>query len=174
MHEMSSNRSWTSPTPDEEGAATPADLFRRHAQAVFAVCLANAHNYHDAEDIMQAVFLKAVAKAASLRKPGSARAWLLQVARRECVDFQRRRKRPEPLAEEPPTRTAGGNALCERLHDAVRKLPQNYREAIVLYYLDGRDCSGVAASLGITEQAVRQRLVRARVMLHDLLEEQQP
>ena len=152
----------------------PAALFRRHAQAVFAVCLAHTPNYHDAEDVLQAVFLKAVAKTSDLREPARARAWLLQVARRQCVDFHRRRKAVEPLVQEPSTPPAGDNAACERLHAAIQKLPQNYREAIVLYYLDDRNCSGVAASLGTTEEAVRQRLVRGRAMLHELLEEERP
>ncbi|MHC4444505.1 MAG: RNA polymerase sigma factor [Planctomycetota bacterium] len=58
-----------------------------------------------------------------------------------------------------------------RLQAAISKLPEDYRETISLYYLDGRKCSGVAESLGISEVAVRQRLVRARLMLHDLLVE---
>jgi RNA polymerase sigma-70 factor, ECF subfamily len=174
MDEMSSNKPWAGQKPDDRGVAMPAVLFRLHAQAVFAVCLANTHNYHDAEDVMQAVFLKVNAKTSSLREPARARAWLLQVARRECVDFHRRRRPMEAIVQEPSTPAAESNAFCERLHEAIQKLPQNYREAIVLYYLDGRDCAGVAASLDTTEQAVRQRLVRARAMLHDLLEEQRP
>jgi RNA polymerase sigma-70 factor (ECF subfamily) len=172
MDEMSSNKPWAEPAPHDRGATMPAALFRLHAQAVFAVCLANTQNYHDAEDVMQAVFVKAVAKTSSLREPEHARAWLLQVARRECVDFHRRRKPVEPLIEEPSTPPAGDDPMGERLHEAIQKLPQNYREAIVLYYLDGRNCAGVAASLGMTEPAVRQRLVRARAMLHDLLGEE--
>ena len=171
---MSSNKSWAGQAPDDRGAAMPATLFRLHAQAVFAVCLANTRNYHDAEDVVQAVFLKAIAKTSRLREPARARAWLLQVARRECINFHRRRKPVEPLLDEPSTPAAGGNAVCERLHEAIQKLPQNYREAIVLCYLDGRNCSGVAASLGATEPAVRQRLVRARAMLHKLLQEERP
>jgi RNA polymerase sigma factor (sigma-70 family) len=172
MNEMNANEPWTEQAPDDRGAATAATLFRLHAQAVFAVCLANTRNYHDAEDVMQAVFLKAIAKASDLRTPASARAWLLQVARRECVDFHRKRKPAEPLAAEPSASAPRDDAACERLHEAIRQLPQNYREAIALYYLDGRDASGVAASLGTTAQAVRQRLVRARAMLHDLLVEE--
>jgi RNA polymerase sigma-70 factor, ECF subfamily len=170
MREISPDKLWVEQMPDD-GAATPAGLFSLHARAVFAVCLANTQNHHDAEDIMQTVFLKAIAKVASLREPGRARSWLMQIARRECVDFHRRKKPTNTLVEEPPT-PAGRNALCERLHEAIRKLPESYRETVVLYYLDGRDCSGVAASLGTTESAVRQRLVRARVMLHDLLQEE--
>jgi RNA polymerase sigma factor (sigma-70 family) len=104
----------------------PAAVFRLHAQAVFAVCLANTQNYHDAEDVMQAVFLKAIAKTSSLREPASARAWLLQVARRECVDFHRRRKPVEPLVDEPSTPDVGGNAVCQRLHDATHKFVSMY------------------------------------------------
>jgi len=169
---MDPNRPEAEPAADDRGAATPDALFRAHAQAVFAVCLANTQNHHDAEDIMQAVFLKSIAKASSLREPARVRAWLMQVARRMCVDFHRKRKQAEPLLADPPTPPPHGEVPCERLHEAIQKLPQNYREAVVLYYLDGRKCSSVAASLGIAEPAVRQRLVRARAMLHDLLQEE--
>ncbi len=171
MNDMSSNKPLAGQTPDDRGAAMPEDLFRLHARAVFAVCLANTHNHHDAEDVMQAVFLKATAKISSLRESARARAWLLQVARRECIDFHRRRKPVEPLLYEPSIPNSDDNAAGQRLHVAIQKLPKNYREAIVLYYMDGRSSSGVAASLGTTKAAVRQRLVRARAMLHDLLKE---
>ncbi len=98
----------------------------------------------------------------------------MQVARRLCVDFHRKRKPTELLLAEPPTLPSRDEVLCQRLHEAIQKLPQNYREAIVLYYLDGRKCANVATSLGTTEPAVRQRLVRARAMLHGLLQEDQP
>jgi RNA polymerase sigma-70 factor (ECF subfamily) len=172
--EMSSDKGRGKQTPDDCVAAMPAALFRAHAPAVFAVCLANTHNHHDAEDVMQAVFLKAIAKISSLREPARARAWLLQTARRECVDFHRRRKLLEPLLEEPSAPAPGANAVCEVLHDAIGRLPQDYREALVLYYLEGRNCSSVAASLGIGELAVRQRLVRARAALHRLLDGERP
>jgi RNA polymerase sigma-70 factor, ECF subfamily len=162
------------PAQGDCDTATPEGLFRCHAQAVFAVCLANTKNYHDAEDVVQAVFAKAVAKIPTLRQPSRARAWLLQVARRTCVDFHRRRRQAEPLLEEPSAPPPMANGACERLHEAIQKLPLNYREVIVLYYLDSRSCSNVAASLGLAEPAVRQRLVRARAMLHDLLQEDRP
>jgi len=169
---MVSNEPQTEQSSDDRGTATLNVLFRAHAQAVFAICLANIRNHHDAEDIMQAVFLKAIAKLSNLREPAHVRAWLLQMARRMCVDFHRHRKPTESLLSEPPYPSTHGTVPCERLHAAIQKLPQNYRETIVLYYLDGRKCSSVAASLGIAEPAVRQRLVRARAMLHDLLQEE--
>lgn len=170
---MTSKQPWAETAEDGGDVVSSAALFRTHAQAVFAVCLAHARNHHDAEDIMQAVFAKAISKVSALREPERARAWLLQIARRECVDFHRRQRPVEPLVEEPPARPDVDPA-GQRLREAIGKLPANYRDVIVLYYLDGRDCGGVATSLGLSEPAVRQRLVRARAMLHDLLREDQP
>jgi RNA polymerase sigma-70 factor (ECF subfamily) len=171
---MASNQPCSKQAEEDGGAATSDALFRAHARAVFAVCLANTQNHHDAEDVMQAVFLKSLLKNPTVRQPGRIRAWLLQVARRMCVDFHRRRKPTEPLVVEPASPPAAGTVLGERLHEAIQQLPQDYREAIVLYYLDGRKCSSVAAALDIAEPAVRQRLFRARAMLHDLLREDMP
>ncbi|MGD0383334.1 MAG: sigma factor, partial [Thermoguttaceae bacterium] len=75
---MVSNEPQAEQTADDRGAATLNVLFHAHAQAVFAICLANIRNHHDAEDIMQAVFLKAIDKLTNLRKPAQVRAWLLQ------------------------------------------------------------------------------------------------
>jgi RNA polymerase sigma factor (sigma-70 family) len=171
---MTSDRPRPVEAEDDRREATPAELFRLHARAVLAACLANTRNHHDAEDVMQTVFLKAITKVSGLRDPDRARAWLLQMARRECIDFHRKKKPLKPLLDEPSAPPTPEDAARERLHEAIRKLPQDYREAILLYYLDGRNCAGVAATLGATEPAVRQRLVRARAMLHVLLAEDRP
>ena len=170
---MESDYSGDGQEADDRALARDDALLLAHVRAVFAVCLALSHNYHDAEDITQSVLMKAMAKGKSLREPARARAWLLQVARRMCVDFHRKRKHAEPLLDDPPSPVSEGPAPGERLHEAIGRLPEDYREAIVLYYLDGRDCATLAATLGITEAAARQRLVRARAMLHELLREDQ-
>jgi hypothetical protein len=89
---MDPDRSQAEPAAEDRATATPDALFRAHAQAVFAVCLANTRNHHDAEDLMQAVFLKAVSKISSLREPARARAWLLQAARRQATDRHNERQ----------------------------------------------------------------------------------
>ena len=146
-------------------------LVRRHASAVLAVCLAQTRNLHDAEDVMQEVFMKAFAKFDALRDKTGARAWLLQIARRTCVDYHRRRVPRGTIPDDVPERTSPDNADVERLRAAIARLPERYRESITLYYLDGRSCAGVAENLGISESAVRRRLSRARLMLNDLLTE---
>ena len=152
---------------------TPEMLVREHASAVLGLCITLTRNVHDGEDIMQDVFLRAFTKIGTLRDHTRARQWLLKIARRRCIDHYRKRRDCYSIAEAEavPARPDHGNEHIAFVHSAVSKLPDGYREVITLYYLDGRDCAGVALSLGITEAAVRRRLVRARLMLHELLVE---
>ncbi|TKJ36030.1 MAG: hypothetical protein CEE38_13575 [Planctomycetes bacterium B3_Pla] len=152
---------------------TPEMLVREHASAVLGLCITFTKNVHDGEDIMQDVFLQAFTRIDTLRDHTRARQWLLKIARRRCIDHYRKRRVCHPIAEAEavPARADCGDEHTMRVHAAVSKLPDGYREAITLYYLDGCDCAGAARSLGISNAAVRRRLVRARLMLHELLVE---
>jgi len=152
---------------------TPEVLVREHASAVLGLCIAHMKNFHDGEDVMQDVFLKAFTRIDTLRDHTWARQWLLKIARRMCIDHFRKHRAVRPIAEADavPARVDCGHEHTMRVHTAVSKLPQGYHDVIGLYYLDGHDCAGVALSLGISNAAVRRRLTRARLMLHELLAE---
>lgn len=158
---------------DAREKVTPEILVREHASAVLGLCIAFTKDFHDGEDIMQDVFLKAFTRIDTLRDHTRARQWLLKIARRKCIDHFRKRRTSRPITktdaiQHPPEYTDEHN---RRVHEAVSKLPDGYRETIALYYLDGHDCAGVAQSLGISNEAVRRRLTRARLMLHEMLAE---
>ena len=150
---------------------TPATLVRKYSSAVLGLCIAHTKNFHDSEDIMQEVFLRAMTKLKTLRDEAHVRPWLLRIARRTCIDYYRKRPPAHALASDVPAAADCIKEQVKRVHEAITELPEQYREPIALYYLDGRNCAGVAHTLGISEQAVRQRLVRARLMLHELLSE---
>lgn len=158
---------------DMKGTFTPETLVRKYASAVLGLCVAHTQNVNDAEDIMQDVFLKAFTKLNTLRDCTRARSWLLKITRRMCVDYYRGRKHSsaEAMLNDVPAPAKGRDERIARLYTAISKLPEGYREPITLYYLDGQNCASVARALGISEEAVRSRLVRARLRLHSLLEE---
>ncbi len=120
---------------------------------------------------MQETFTRALAGLGSLRDHDKARPWLLQIARRLCIDHSRQRRPAAALPDNLPARPGTPDPRIQRLHAALARLPDEYRETISLYYLDGRDCAGVAATLGVSPGAVRMRLLRGRLMLYDLLAE---
>ncbi len=148
---------------------TPQELVRKYASAVLGLCIAHTKNFHDSEDIMQDVFIKAISKLDTLRDTSRTRAWLMQIARRKCIDYHRNRLVTKPISEEIKSPVIEKENQIRRLHEAISKLPDEYREPITLYYLSGQNCSNVAKTLGISEDAVRKRLVRARLKLHEIL-----
>ncbi len=150
---------------------TPQMLVLKYASAVLGLCIARTKNFHDSEDIMQEVFLKAVTKLDTLRDPSRARPWLLQIARRMCIDYYRNRSSVRAIPDDVLAPQKPVNENIERLYEAISQLPDGYREPITLYYLNGHNCAGVAETLGISEDAVRSRLVRARLRLHEILSE---
>jgi RNA polymerase sigma-70 factor (ECF subfamily) len=150
---------------------TPQELVRKYASAVLGLCIAHTKNFHDSEDIMQDVFTKAISKLDTLRDTSRTQAWLMQIARRKCIDYHRNRPVTESLSEDIEAPVSEKEYQIKRLHDAISKLPDKYREPITLYYLSGQNCPNVAKTLGISEDAVRSRLVRARLKLHEILSE---
>ncbi|HUT30776.1 MAG TPA: sigma-70 family RNA polymerase sigma factor [Sedimentisphaerales bacterium] len=172
MAEAGQQRSGEALNGADAGATlTPEVLVRKYSSAVLGLCIAHTKNFHDSEDIMQEVFLRAMTKLRTLRDETRVRPWLLKIARRTCIDYYRKRPTARPLAGDMPAAPDRLSEQAARVHQAVSRLPEQYREPIALYYLDGRNCAAVAHTLGISEQAVRQRLVRARLMLHELLSE---
>ena len=170
---MSKAEQWKK-TRDDIGAGealTPQMLVHKYASTVLGLCIANTKNFHDSEDIMQEVFLKAYTKFHTLRDADRAHAWLLQIARRLCIDYHRKRPASQAIPEDIPAPSGTSDERIERLHEAISKLPDDYRETITLYYLNGHNCQSVARTLGISEDAVRSRLFRGRLKLHEILSE---
>ncbi len=159
--------------PDGAGRALTAEmLVRRYGRAVFAICLARSGSVHDAEDAMQETLLKAVRSLPTLREGDKAKSWLMQIARRTCVDRLRRRRPAAPMPDQVAAREVEQAGRFDSLHAAIARLDEDRREVVTLYYLDGHSSESVAAALGISPSAVRQRLVRARLRLHELLAEE--
>lgn len=172
MAKAESQNCETADTAGMREAVTPEILVRRYASAVLGICLAHTKNFQDSEDIMQDVFLKAVKRFHTLRDHSKARSWLLKIARRKCMDYYRNSEPTQKMPDDLPASIDAVTEQISRLHEAISKLPEGFRETITLYYLDGRKCANVAKTLGISEDAVRSRLVRARLRLHELLLEE--
>jgi len=157
--------------PDVDTALTPEMLVRKYASVVLGLCMAHTKNFHDSEDIMQQVLLKAITRLNTLRDPARVRPWLIRIARRMCIDFHNKRTPLREIPDDLPAPSNPDDEHIESLHRAICRLPEGCREVVALYYLDGRKCASVARTLGISQDAVRSRLVRARLRLHQILTE---
>jgi len=151
--------------------AAYATLVKRHYRRVFAVCLGVLGNVHDAEDIAQDAMLKGFLKIQKLGSGQQFEAWILRIAKNLCIDFLRRQKRIKPLAAEQliqPRETTNEN---HDLEQAIRRLPQELRLPLVMYYFDKKNAKAIAEKLNISHSGACQRIRTARKQLHKMLTE---
>lgn len=144
-------------------------LVRRHGPMVFGVCCRVLGNTHDAEDAFQATFLVLTHKAATVRPRSRVGNWLYGVAYRTALEAKRAivRRRAKEARAVPRTAPSEDNNddLRAVLDQELARLPNKYREVIVLCDLEGQQRKEVARRLRCPEGTVASRLARARSML---------
>ena len=134
-----------------------------HGPMVLAVCRQLLADPNDVEDAFQSTFLVLIRKAGSIRRPGSLGPWLYGVALRTARRV-RRTARPlrlmaETVAAEPPCPVDQLEQIGA-LHQEIGRLPEKYRQPIVLCYFEGLTHEAAAARLSWPLGTVRGRLAR--------------
>ncbi|HEX6464458.1 MAG TPA: sigma-70 family RNA polymerase sigma factor [Vicinamibacterales bacterium] len=147
-----------------------AELYARFGRFVHAILLARVPR-DAASDLAQEVFLQAWTSIGVLREPAAFGGWIGSLARHRAIDFVRRRPIEADLPDGPAPGAAPDTqyAASEAL-EAVRDLPDAYREPLLLRLVEG--CSGreIAALCGLTEDSVRVNLHRGFKLLREKLE----
>jgi RNA polymerase sigma factor (sigma-70 family) len=160
----------------EHDEAAFAVLVRRHGPMVLHVCRRHLGNWHDAEDVCQAVFVVLAAKAAARHWQESVANWLHQVAynlarkaraaaARRCAREGRADVRPPGGPEDEVT----ARELRAALDEELARLPEKYRAPLVLCYLEGATRDEAAQQLGWPLGTLKSRVERGRQLLHGRL-----
>lgn len=156
-----------------------AELYDRYGQIAFSLAYRMLRNETLAEDAVQEAFLT-VWRNASRFVPERAKAstWLMTIVHRRAVDLVRReeRRRTEPFVagmEPADERTAADAAWLhlqrERVQDALKRLPDEQREALELAYYGGFTQSELAERLGQPLGTIKSRMFAGLARLRDLL-----
>ena len=159
---------------------------------MYAAALAILRNEHDAEDAAQEAMLKGLANIRQFRAEARFSTWLIQITVNESL-MRRRRERtvqmegidglrsargdeegdyaPRDFADwrEIPSEALERKEVRQRLAEALATLDRKYREVFVLRDMEHLNIQETAEALGITVASVKTRLLRARLMLRDLL-----
>jgi RNA polymerase sigma-70 factor (ECF subfamily) len=147
-------------------------LVQRHGPMVLGVCRRVLRNAHDAEDAFQATFLVLFRQAAALTRRATVGNWLYGVAyhtalKARAAAMKRRAKERDVAALPKPEGPAEDlwQNLQPLLDRELQRLPDKYREPIVLCNLEGKTQKVAAQQLGWPEGTVAGRLARARALL---------
>lgn len=134
-------------------------------------------NDHDAADATQEALVAIVRGLPRFDGRSAFSTWVHRVATNACLDEMRRRKR-RPVAaddmagdESVPHDRGVADEVAGRIDidRALRRLPDDFRAAVVLRDLSGLDYAEIAEVLGIPAGTVKSRIARGRAMLADLL-----
>ncbi len=158
-----------------------AELVRRWAGRVTALCHARVGNAHLADDLAQDTLLRGFRALQSLSDPERFGAWLCGIALRVCLDHCK-----SPRNKQVPFSTLDDDhqpdhylacscesalSILEREEERqlllaqVEELPPNYRQVLMLFYYQDITYREIADLLGVSVPTVNARLTRARAML---------
>jgi RNA polymerase sigma-70 factor (ECF subfamily) len=166
------------PYRDAGDNLSPADfeqVFLPHLDAAYNLARWLLRNDQDAEDAVQEAYIRAY-KAFARFRGGEGKAWLMTILRNVCYTMIKKvpshdtlepfdEEIHQPLSESEMQEAFRQKANAETLHLALEKLPDEFREIIVLHDLEGLAYKEIAAVAGIPIGTVMSRLARARARL---------
>jgi RNA polymerase sigma-70 factor, ECF subfamily len=149
------------------------ELYLRYGRMVHGILLARVPP-GDAEDLVQDVFILAMKRISELRTAEAFRGWLGAIARRRAIDYFRDARRRVPFDEgmerEHGARgRSGASAEALEVLDLIRKLPEAYRETLLMRLVEGMTGPEIARQTGLTPESVRVNLCRGMKMLRESL-----
>ncbi len=153
-------------------------VVEQHWDAVYRLLYHLSGNRHDAEDLAQETFLRAINRQDSFRAGTNRRAWLLRIASNAFFDVQRKRKTAKavPLGEDlpqaaaPPAGPAETAELGVLLAAALAHLSQVQRAVFLLRSVEALSFREIADILDLREETARWHMMHARRQLLERLE----
>jgi uncharacterized protein (TIGR03435 family) len=143
-----------------------AALVGRHVNLVYSVALRRTGNPHAAEEITQAVFIILARKAKSFSRKTILTGWLHSTARLTAANFlraeiRRQHREQEAFMQSAFSETETWTQIAPLLDDAISKLGERDRNAILLRYFENKSACEMAAALRVDEPAAQKRVTRA-------------
>ena len=155
-------------------------IVARYQSLLCSLAYSATGSLSQSEDLAQETFVTAWKQLADLREPEKLRSWLCRISRNLTYDALRRQGREpihkaeplEEIQESPALEPLPSDYTISREEEAIlwrsiERIPESYRQPLVLYYREHRSVESVAAALDLSEDTVKQRLSRGRKLLHE-------
>jgi RNA polymerase sigma-70 factor (ECF subfamily) len=162
----------TAPPRENRGGVFPMiDAAAEHRAALVRFVHTRVKDHATAEDIVHDVLLRAWERRAQLRDETKLAAWLYQMTRFAIIDHHRASRPSEELPDDLVAAASDDGAVQQIAEQCIApliaRLPESYREPLVLSEIEGLPQQQVAARLGLSLSGAKSRVQRARAKLRD-------
>jgi len=153
------------------------ELYRALAPKMMGVCMRYAKSTFEAEDMLQAGFIKVFTHVGSYRGEGSFEGWIHRIMVNTAIEAYRRNVRGGPhiaideVYDDVQHTFSMDRLECEDLIQVIRELPDGYRMVFNMYALEGYSHKEIAEALNISEGASKSQLSRARAWLKEKIKQ---
>jgi RNA polymerase sigma-70 factor (ECF subfamily) len=167
-----------------------AEIVKRYESTMYRFAYKVCRDKHKADEVLQDTFINVYRNLGSFDGRSKLSTWLYRIVANNCLMNRRRRKLDDLLEsyDEPPIRADGSLAhhvarwdetpaevlmkseFHQIMEKAIQKLPKDYRLVFVLRDVEGNSTEETANIVGISVEATKSRLRRARAFLRDQLE----
>jgi RNA polymerase sigma factor (sigma-70 family) len=151
------------------------ELYRLYSRAMYNTALRMVRHPHDAEDVLQSIFIEVFSKLESFRYESSIGAWIKRITINKCINFLKSRRltftelTPGIDRFEEKEGDAAPIYSVEKINKAIAELPDGYRVVFSLYALEGYDHEEIGQILGVSEATSKSQYSRAKSKLLDML-----
>ncbi len=151
------------------------ELYRLYSRAMYNTALRMVQHPHDAEDLLQSIFIEVFTKLDSFRYESTIGAWIKRITINKCINFLKSRRLAlseltvfNDRAEETEPEVEPAYSV-EKINRAISRLPDGYRVVFNLYAVEGYDHEEIAQILGVTEATSKSQYSRAKAKLREAL-----
>jgi len=139
---------------------------RKHSEMLYRICIVILGSEQDTQDAIQETFCKYLEKKPKFVDGEHEKAWLIRVATNICRDMIRFKIRHPKVSIDEIENTLAAPEQKEILKELL-ELPVRQKTVLYLHYVEGYQIKEIANILGITESAVKVRLLRGRKQMRD-------
>jgi RNA polymerase sigma factor (sigma-70 family) len=150
-------------------------LYKLYVQAMYNTCIRMVANQYDAEDIIQESFTSAFKNLGSFRGDSSFGSWLKRIVINKSISFLRTKKHEFSeidnlhIVEDENTDDEIPDIEPEKVHEAIKTLPEKARVVLNMHLLEGYKHKEIAEMLSISESTSKSQYQRAKMLLRDKL-----
>ncbi|MEO1434966.1 MAG: sigma-70 family RNA polymerase sigma factor [Bacteroidota bacterium] len=160
------------------------DIYKRYHKKVNSKCLSMLHSAEDAKDANQEIWIKVMNNLHRFESRSNIGTWVYSIAHRTCIDILRSKTRKQNQKTK-TERDLGSimynnnihegpshNPMAEHVYQLVQTSDDNQMELLRCQYFEGMSISDMANHFGLSESAIKMRLLRSRNKLKKVLKAQ--